>query len=84
VCIIESDGKFRASNHLFRCTLQVEWPKQNRQLLGLIGGLGFLETAFLTYEKLVVGDLTSLCSVGGLSLRCGDVLNSEYANIFGR
>ncbi|EWM25915.1 Vitamin K epoxide reductase [Nannochloropsis gaditana] len=60
------------------------WPRENRQLLGLLGGLGFLETAYLTYQKLTTDDLTSLCtSVAGLSMRCGDVLNSEYASFLG-
>ena len=59
------------------------WPKENRALLGVLGALGFLETGFLTYEKVFVGDLSTLCSVGEMSLRCGDVLNSEYAEIFG-
>jgi len=61
------------------------WPAESRQLLGLLGLLGLGETAFLSYQKLVVGDLTALCSLGGggLSARCGDVLNSEYASFLG-
>ena len=61
------------------------WPAESRQLLALLGALGAAETAFLSYQKLVVGDLTALCSLGGggLSARCGDVLNSEYASFLG-
>lgn len=64
------------------------WPTESRQLLALLGLLGFWETAFLSYQKLVVGDLTALCSLGdgaggGLSARCGDVLSSEYASFLG-
>ncbi|GAB5034298.1 Hypothetical protein NocV09_01800730 [Nannochloropsis oceanica] len=57
------------------------WPKESRLLLALLGGLGFLETAYLTYQKLTTDDLTSLCTaVAGLSMKCGDVLNSEFAS----
>ena len=59
------------------------WPQESRQLLGILASLGFLETSFLTYQKLVVQDLSSLCNVGGMSLRCGDVLNSEWASFLG-
>jgi uncharacterized membrane protein len=63
------------------------WPTESRQLLALLGALGFAETAFLSYQKLVVGDLTALCTLGGgaggLSARCGDVLNSEFASFMG-
>lgn len=44
-----------------------------------IGGLGFIETAYLTYLKLSNTDV--FCPVGGGS--CGDVLNSDYALVFG-
>ncbi|KAK4843066.1 hypothetical protein QYF36_003502 [Acer negundo] len=44
-----------------------------------IGGVGFLETAYLTYLKLSNTD--AFCPVGGGS--CGDVLNSDYALVFG-
>ncbi|KAK2656903.1 hypothetical protein Ddye_009955 [Dipteronia dyeriana] len=44
-----------------------------------IGGVGFLETAYLTYLKLSNTD--AFCPVGGGS--CGDVLNSDYAVVFG-
>lgn len=60
------------------------WPTESRQLLAFLGSLGFLEMAFLSYQKLVVQDMTSLCTaVAGLSMRCGDVLNSEYAEFLG-
>lgn len=61
------------------------FDRESRQLVGLLAGLGTLETSFLTYEKLFASPegLSSLCSVGGMSLRCGDVLNSEYANVLG-
>ncbi|KDP43714.1 hypothetical protein JCGZ_22341 [Jatropha curcas] len=44
-----------------------------------LGGIGFLETAYLTYLKLTDSD--AFCPVGGGS--CGDVLNSDYAVVFG-
>ncbi|KAK3410526.1 hypothetical protein EUGRSUZ_J02496 [Eucalyptus grandis] len=44
-----------------------------------IGGVGFCETAYLTYLKLTDSD--AFCPIGGGS--CGDVLNSDYASVFG-
>ncbi|XP_030535813.1 thiol-disulfide oxidoreductase LTO1 isoform X2 [Rhodamnia argentea] len=44
-----------------------------------IGGVGFCETAYLTYLKLTNSD--AFCPIGGSS--CGDVLNSDYASVFG-
>lgn len=44
-----------------------------------IGGLGLLETAYLSYLKLTDSD--AFCPIGGGS--CGDVLNSDYAVVFG-
>ncbi|KAJ9172604.1 hypothetical protein P3X46_015821 [Hevea brasiliensis] len=44
-----------------------------------LGGIGFLETVYLTYLKLTDSD--AFCPVGGGS--CGDVLNSDYAIVFG-
>ncbi|GKD82644.1 thiol-disulfide oxidoreductase LTO1 [Tanacetum coccineum] len=45
-----------------------------------IGGLGFLETSYLTYSKLTGSE--AFCPVGGGS--CGDVLNSSYAVAYGK
>lgn len=44
-----------------------------------IGGIGMLDTAYLTYLKLTGSD--AFCPVGGGT--CGDVLNSNYAVVFG-
>lgn len=44
-----------------------------------LGGIGFLETAYLTYIKLTNSD--AFCPIGGGN--CDDVLNSDYAAIFG-
>ncbi|KAI3747688.1 hypothetical protein L6452_10273 [Arctium lappa] len=44
-----------------------------------LGGLGFLETGYLTYSKLTGSD--AFCPIGGGS--CGDILNSNYAVVFG-
>ena len=44
-----------------------------------LGGIGFLETSYLTYLKLTNSD--AFCPIGGGS--CGDVLNSDYASVFG-
>jgi uncharacterized membrane protein len=61
------------------------FDKESRQLVGLLAGLGTMETAFLTYKKLFSAEgLGNLCSVGSMNLRCGDVLNSEYANVLGK
>lgn len=45
-----------------------------------LGGLGFLETSYLTYIKLTDSD--AFCSVGGGG-GCGGVLNSDYSVVFG-
>lgn len=44
-----------------------------------LGGLGLLETGYLTYLKLSNSD--AFCPVGGGN--CSDVLNSDYASLFG-
>ncbi|XP_015897865.3 thiol-disulfide oxidoreductase LTO1 [Ziziphus jujuba] len=44
-----------------------------------LGGIGLVETAYLTYLKLTNSD--AFCPIGGGS--CGDILNSDYAVIFG-
>ncbi|XP_076887832.1 thiol-disulfide oxidoreductase LTO1-like [Bidens hawaiensis] len=44
-----------------------------------LGGLGLLETAYLTYSKLSGSD--AFCPVAGGS--CGDILNSHYALVYG-
>ncbi|CAH8286398.1 unnamed protein product [Eruca vesicaria subsp. sativa] len=45
-----------------------------------LGGIGMLDTAYLTYLKLTGSD--AFCPVGGGGA-CGDVLNSDYALVFG-
>nr|XP_018450399.1 PREDICTED: thiol-disulfide oxidoreductase LTO1-like isoform X2 [Raphanus sativus] len=45
----------------------------------VLGGFGMLDTAYLTYLKLTGSD--AFCPVGGGT--CGDVLNSDYALVFG-
>ena len=44
-----------------------------------IAGIGFLETSYLTYLKLTGSE--AFCPIGGST--CGDILNSDYALIFG-
>ncbi|KAJ7953190.1 thiol-disulfide oxidoreductase LTO1-like [Quillaja saponaria] len=44
-----------------------------------IRGIGFLETTYLTYLKLTNSD--AFCPIGGGT--CGDILNSDYALVFG-
>ncbi|KAK6237262.1 hypothetical protein QUC31_002731 [Theobroma cacao] len=44
-----------------------------------LGAIGLVETAYLTYLKL--SDSDAFCPLGGGS--CGDVLNSDFAVIFG-
>ncbi|KAF3511868.1 hypothetical protein F2Q69_00008974, partial [Brassica cretica] len=45
----------------------------------VLGGIGMLDTAYLTYLKLTGSD--AFCPVGGGT--CGDVVNSDYAVVFG-
>ncbi|KAM5546908.1 thiol-disulfide oxidoreductase LTO1 [Rosa sericea] len=45
-----------------------------------LGGIGFLETTYLTFLKLTNSD--AFCPTGGGG-SCGDILNSEYAVVFG-
>ncbi|WVZ12562.1 hypothetical protein V8G54_017092 [Vigna mungo] len=49
------------------------------KLIAGAAGLGFLETSYLTYLKLTGDD--AFCPVGGGT--CSDVLNSDYAIVFG-
>ncbi|KAM7524023.1 hypothetical protein LguiA_013925 [Lonicera macranthoides] len=44
-----------------------------------LGGLGFIETGYLTYLKLTNSD--AFCPIGGGT--CGDILNSGYAVVLG-
>lgn len=48
-----------------------------------IGGLGFAETAYLTYTKLTNSDAFCPASSVGGSGGCGDILSSDYALVFG-
>ncbi|XP_019086874.1 PREDICTED: thiol-disulfide oxidoreductase LTO1-like [Camelina sativa] len=45
----------------------------------VLGGIGMLDTAYLTYLKVTGSD--AFCPIGGGT--CGDVLNSDYAAVFG-
>ncbi|XP_050372570.1 thiol-disulfide oxidoreductase LTO1 [Argentina anserina] len=45
-----------------------------------LGGIGFLETTYLTILKLTNSDAFCPTGAGG---SCGDILNSEYAVVFG-
>ncbi|KAL0424904.1 UNVERIFIED_CONTAM: Thiol-disulfide oxidoreductase LTO1 [Sesamum radiatum] len=44
-----------------------------------LGGIGFLETAYLTYLKLTNSD--AFCPTGGAS--CTTILTSDYSSVFG-
>lgn len=44
-----------------------------------LGGIGFLETAYLTYLKLTNSD--AFCPTGGVS--CTNILTSDYSFVFG-
>uniref|UniRef100_A0A7N0TUW3 Vitamin K epoxide reductase domain-containing protein n=1 Tax=Kalanchoe fedtschenkoi TaxID=63787 RepID=A0A7N0TUW3_KALFE len=44
-----------------------------------LGGLGLIETAYLSYLKLTQSD--AFCPIGGQT--CGDILNSDYAVVYG-
>ncbi|XP_050230504.1 thiol-disulfide oxidoreductase LTO1 isoform X2 [Mercurialis annua] len=56
-----------------------DWSISTYTWCASIGTVGFLETAYLTYLKLTDSD--AFCPIGGGS--CGDVLNSDYAVVFG-
>ncbi|XP_010531129.1 PREDICTED: thiol-disulfide oxidoreductase LTO1 [Tarenaya hassleriana] len=45
----------------------------------VLGGVGLIETAYLSYLKVTGSD--AFCPVGGGT--CGDVLDSDYASVFG-
>ncbi|KAK4368179.1 hypothetical protein RND71_011971 [Anisodus tanguticus] len=45
-----------------------------------LGGIGFLETSYLTYLKLSNSEAFCPVGVGG---SCGDILNSSYSTVFG-
>ncbi|XP_057756212.1 thiol-disulfide oxidoreductase LTO1-like [Arachis stenosperma] len=53
-----------------------EWT--HKLTTGIVG-IGFLETSYLTYLKLTSSE--AFCPIGGSP--CGDILNSDYALIFG-
>ncbi|KAI8536911.1 hypothetical protein RHMOL_Rhmol10G0293700 [Rhododendron molle] len=44
-----------------------------------LGGIGLVETSYLTYLKLTNSD--AFCPIGGGT--CGDILNSDYASVYG-
>ncbi|XP_027073191.1 thiol-disulfide oxidoreductase LTO1-like [Coffea arabica] len=48
-----------------------------------LGGLGFLETSYLTYLKLTDSDAFCPVGGGGGGGGCGSVLNSDYSVVFG-
>ncbi|CAI9094466.1 OLC1v1030212C1 [Oldenlandia corymbosa var. corymbosa] len=50
-----------------------------RRWYGVLGGLGFLETSYLTFLKLTQSE--AFCPVNGGS--CGSILNSDYSLVFG-
>lgn len=49
------------------------------RLIAGIGGVGFIETVYLTFLKLTNSEV--FCPIGGGT--CGDILNSDYAFVFG-
>lgn len=54
------------------------WPAINRKAIGAMAGIGALESAFLTYQKLNPAGLDLLCGASG---GCLDVLNGPYSNV---
>lgn len=48
--------------------------------IAALGGIGFLETAYLTYLKLA--NLEAFCPTGGGS--CTTILTSNYSSVFGK
>lgn len=61
-------------------TSEVPIDTSSYNLYTVLGGIGMLDTAYLTYLKLTGSD--AFCPVGGGGA-CGDVLNSDYALVFG-
>lgn len=60
-------------------TSSSSWNASTYKWCAGIGGLGLIETSYLSYLKL--SNSVAFCPIGGG--RCGDVLNSDYASIFG-
>ncbi|NJL84661.1 MAG: vitamin K epoxide reductase family protein [Chloroflexaceae bacterium] len=62
----------------------VPWiHRWSRPLIGAIAIIGALLTAYLTVAKLTGGEAACLAEATGSSGGCSNVLNSEYATIFG-
>lgn len=54
------------------------WMPQLRRIMASIATAGALETAYLSYTKLVLGESSPLCGVDG---SCSSVLSGPYSNI---
>ncbi|XVF62254.1 hypothetical protein PTKIN_Ptkin08bG0202700 [Pterospermum kingtungense] len=69
----ESEAETASSSSLASSNSTYNWSAG-------LGAIGLVETAYLTYLKLSDSDVFCLLGGGG---SCGDVLNSDYAVIFG-
>jgi uncharacterized membrane protein len=54
------------------------WMPQLRRIMAGIATAGALETAYLSYNKLILGESSPLCGVNG---NCDSVLTGPYSNI---
>ncbi|KAJ0251061.1 Thiol-disulfide oxidoreductase LTO1 [Hirschfeldia incana] len=76
---VDSATSLSSSSSSSSSTSEVPIDTSSYNLYTVLGGIGMLDTAYLTYLKLTGSD--AFCPVGGGA--CGDVLNSDYALVFG-
>mmetsp|Transcript_25435 Transcript_25435/g.33211 ORF Transcript_25435/g.33211 Transcript_25435/m.33211 type:complete len:405 (+) Transcript_25435:76-1290(+) len=58
------------------------WNPRSRQIVGLLGGIGAAECAYITYTKLVQPEAftnSALCQIGGGG--CGEVLTGPFSQL---
>ncbi|KAJ0251062.1 Thiol-disulfide oxidoreductase LTO1 [Hirschfeldia incana] len=75
---VDSATSLSSSSSSSSSTSEVPIDTSSYNLYTVLGGIGMLDTAYLTYLKLTGSD--AFCPVGGGA--CGDVLNSDYALVF--
>ncbi|KAJ4913982.1 Thiol-disulfide oxidoreductase LTO1 [Raphanus sativus] len=76
---VDSSPSLSSSSSSSSSTSEVSINSSTYNWFTGLGGIGTLDTAYLTYLKLTGSD--AFCPVGGGT--CGDVLNSDYAVVFG-
>ncbi|KAJ0252212.1 Thiol-disulfide oxidoreductase LTO1 [Hirschfeldia incana] len=77
---VDSAPSLSSSSSSPSSTSEVSINSSTYNWFTVLGSIGMLDTAYLTYLKLTGTD--AFCPVGGGGT-CGDVLNSDYAVVFG-